>query len=473
MGRLLIFLSGAQPDILRFTRADRAKYEGVGFAIFFTGVLASISMAFALHTALGAPLALAAATGAGWGFLIMGIDRMLVVSIYRGRGWRNFFLVILPRLLLGLLISVIISTPFVLEIFRPEIEQQIGVIHQQQLAAYARAQQDNALGQEIATLQKDIASLTQQLRQPSGVASLTAQYAAAQSAAQGAYAQWQCQLSGGPGCVAGNGPLAKTAQNAYQKDEAKANALNQELNLLEGKGAGQDLQQRISQDHAKLDADITEQNEAAAKAIAAILSDNGLLIRLQALGQVTADDFTLQAARLLLFLLFTVIECMPVLSKVLLYAGSETAYERALKYDVEKQVEVARKMSDDKLKDADSLLAERDRIRAESIIEPAARAPGRLRAPRPFGLTPRLRGRLGRPRRVPRLPGAPRPPRRAGRRAFWRRRRPVAATWPSWAAFPPGGAGQSVNGSALPPVFLSEPVPGTPADGGAAQNGTP
>jgi hypothetical protein len=54
---------------------------------------------------------------------------------------------------------------------------------------------------------------------------------------------------------------------------------------------------------------------------------NGLLIRLQALGQLSGQSFTLNAARLLLFLLFLVIECLPVTVKLMQQPG---IYEQIL-----------------------------------------------------------------------------------------------------------------------------------------------
>jgi hypothetical protein len=54
---------------------------------------------------------------------------------------------------------------------------------------------------------------------------------------------------------------------------------------------------------------------------------DGLLIRLQALNEVTGKDATLSAARILLFLLFLVIECLPVTVKMMLRPGN---YEKVL-----------------------------------------------------------------------------------------------------------------------------------------------
>ena len=267
MGRLLLFLSGAQSDILANVRVDRAKFAGVGFAVFFTGVLACASMCFALNTALGVRLGWAIAAGVGRAFLIMGIDRMLVVSMTAKHGTRSFFLVILPRLLLGLLLSIAISTPIVLQIFRPEIDQEIGLIHQQQISAAAQGAQNDQLGQEITALKTQIKSLTQQIAQTSNqIASLNQQYLSAASAAQAANAQYQCQISGLPGRVAGNGPLAKTAAGNYQGDQRKAAAIQGQISRLQNDPATQDRQRQLTSDQNQLHADQQEQQTATARA---------------------------------------------------------------------------------------------------------------------------------------------------------------------------------------------------------------
>ena len=50
--RLLIWLSGARPEILALTPTDSGKYVGIGSAVLMTSSMATISMVFALTTAL-------------------------------------------------------------------------------------------------------------------------------------------------------------------------------------------------------------------------------------------------------------------------------------------------------------------------------------------------------------------------------------------------------------------------------------
>ena len=141
-GDLLIWVSGAQPKLLRERcPTDRAKYLGIGGAILLTAGVAATSMTFALTTALKAPLIVGLAFALLWGLAIMSLDRWLVVSLQRkqGLGWfARYAPMALIRLLLALLIGSIVSTPFVLEIFHPEIDNEIAIIHAQKSDEFQR-----------------------------------------------------------------------------------------------------------------------------------------------------------------------------------------------------------------------------------------------------------------------------------------------------------------------------------------------
>jgi Domain of unknown function (DUF4407) len=66
----------------------RAKYIGIGTGIVITGLIAGLSMWFALTTALGIPDAVAVPLAACWSLVIMCFDRWLVVSLERRQGRR-------------------------------------------------------------------------------------------------------------------------------------------------------------------------------------------------------------------------------------------------------------------------------------------------------------------------------------------------------------------------------------------------
>lgn len=365
MRQPLIWLSGARQEILADCPSERPKYTGIGAAILITASIAAVSLTFALVTALKAPLWAALPFAFAWGLAILSLDRWLVVSLQRQEKRRNYLLLALPRLFLAALFGIVISTPFVLQIFRPEIEHQITAIQNRSAAAYYRQLPKSPLSSQITADENRVATLnaTISLGGPGAnlagnktVQSLIAQRNQAQKKENADYNEWQCQLygvppAGGGKCPPGNGRLAQASQQSYQNDKALVAQDNAQITTLEKRliGSGK-VQQARSRSQAreelpaaerKLQVDRNEQQQQTDAFTTKNRDDTGLLIRLQALDAATAGSSALTAARWLLFLLFTVIECLPVLVKVLLNLGPENAYEKMLAGDEEMRLGLA------------------------------------------------------------------------------------------------------------------------------------
>jgi len=386
MQGFLIALSGARREILDQCPTERVKFQSLGWAILITSTMATISMWFALTSALGVNPVIAVPAALVWGLIIMGIDRWLVTSIPTS-GSRRWALAA-PRLVLALLLGSIISTPLVLRVFQSEINAQISVIKEQRAAAYLDALQRGSVGSQVVTAQKRVTSLQKVIDSggtvvpdPSTdpvVETLTKQQTAALALERKYYQQWQCQLYGGPTCPAkGNGVLAQASERSYNKATALVALLGQQIqrreNVLSANNATADklrvsqarsqlpnaqLQLTIAQarlDQLRRNFDVTNQGT------------NGLLIRLQALSDLTGHDFTLGAARLLLFLLFLVIECLPVTVKLMQRPGN---YDRILQVAAEREFKDARRHYRDRSRN----------LSAQFVgIDPAPRSGGSLR----------------------------------------------------------------------------------------------
>jgi hypothetical protein len=306
--------------------------------------MAAISMTFALHTALKASLAAALLFAAVWGLAIMSLDRWLIASLVRQRNKFGYIVLALPRVALGLLFGLIISTPFTMQIFAPEINQRIAVMHHQRSEDFDKqlktGSQTAKITQEQTQVNNDDTMIAARgwvgIAQEPHVAGLASQLDAAKAQQNRDYNLWQCQLYGRPpgcGAPAGNGQLARDAQQKYTQDNSTVSTLQTQLTAAEQTAAASNLQ------HAQQDLLSVSPELKAAKAVQAAQisafdatngSDAGLLQRLQALDQYSAGDRTLQAARWLLFLFFTAIEVLPVLTKVLVNLGPESGYERQL-----------------------------------------------------------------------------------------------------------------------------------------------
>ena len=115
---------------------------------------------------------------------------------------------------------------------------------------------------------------------------------------------------------------------------------------------------------------VQRKNQLQAAYYAQNQASHGILMRLEALSQLSSGNPTVAAARLLLFLLFLVIECLPVTVKLLQRPGQ---YEAAL-----------REAKKAEQRDYEKFFSTRSRLR-QGGFSPAgqAAAPGRPFAPEP------------------------------------------------------------------------------------------
>lgn len=353
MRRLLFAVSGARSEILDQCPTERVKFESLGCAILITSAMATISMWFALDSAMGLNPFVALLAALGWGLIILGIDRWLVTSM-PSEGARRLTIA-LPRLVLALLLGSLISTPIVLRIFQSEINAQIAVIKQQRASTFLAIQQRSQVGAQVAYWRSDVANLEKVIDSNGEVPinpatdpqveALTRQRTAELALEQQYYKQWQCQLYGGSGCPKGNGPLAQASENSYHQAITQVTLLTNQIQQRENQLSATDAaskqaryQQAVNslpQAKQQLNTATTREDSLQANFDAQNGTVNGLLIRLEALNQLSDNNFTVNSARFLLFLLFLTIECLPVCVKLLQRPGN---YERILQAAAEREL---------------------------------------------------------------------------------------------------------------------------------------
>jgi hypothetical protein len=285
-----------------------------------------------------------------------------------------------PRVLLALLIGFVISTPFVLQIFRPEIEHEITVLHAQAEQAYLHSQQNSQLQRDINNDTTQVDKLSQEEGggqaptppQDAQIKLLDGQLSQAESQQKLAQAQQtadstqlSCQLYGhapngncdgftdtGPGPVANEDKAQlQAAETEYRQATDTVKQLGSEIAGLRKQAAqyvtsseqstAAEAKAQLPQAQANLKSEITLQSAQDAQFASQNNNNAGLLIRMQALGALTAGNGTLEAARWLLFVLFVAIDCMPVIVKVMLNVGPESNYDRLLDAEEKKQLRVA------------------------------------------------------------------------------------------------------------------------------------
>ncbi|TDD49834.1 DUF4407 domain-containing protein [Nonomuraea terrae] len=350
IGKWLIILSGARQDVLEKYDGERARFVGLGGAVLTTACLAALAMTFALSSALKVFLPLAIAIGLVWGVVILGLDRWLATSL-PVKGRRRFWLA-LPRVLLALLLGAVISTPLVLQIFKPEIDATILDIKQERLDVFTRAQQTGETGKRVDALEKTvteleavIASRGETALDPASdrrIQELEKSRKEAVKQRDTFYDEWQCQLYVGPPKCAkkGQGPLSRAAEQAYQRAATRVNDIDRQIQqrrdqLASTQATGRARRLETAEDElpkvrAELERLTGQQTDLRDQFVQENHDSDGLLLRLEALSRVSQENATLNMARLLLFLFILVMECLPVLVKLMQRPGSYDTIEEKL-----------------------------------------------------------------------------------------------------------------------------------------------
>jgi hypothetical protein len=365
IGDSLAWLGGGDKDILAMVPQERSRFVQMALVLLTTSGIAMVSMIFAMNDGIKVPLAVAIVAGICWGFVILNLDRYLVLSMGHVRTWQRMLGMAAPRFLLAAVISLVIATPLTLRVFQHDINVQVAKTQATESKQMKSLEAKSLPAQEAAQVQAKINSDNSILagHLPINVSSpqlqddqaqvnqLQPKVASAKTTEVNAYEAWQCELYGdGAHCAnasdrSGNGPIAQAKQALYQQALATYNSLNQQLQVAQAKlntdenalsnAQGSQLAQyqaMARQDLpieekklAGLDAQVqAEQNTAQG----AVNNDNGILAQLSALSAAGAANSILRFAQLIVTLLFFLIEVLPVTVKLLLSLAPPTAYDK-------------------------------------------------------------------------------------------------------------------------------------------------
>lgn len=358
--RLVLGLSGADEEILGYVPSERTRFESLGWAILITSCMAMISMWFALSSALGINGIVAIPVAVFWGLVIMGIDRWLITSM-PADGSRKFAMAV-PRLLLAVLLGTLISTPLVLRIFQSEIDAQMAVMQQKNYSSFLSNQRSSQVNQQVTSYYNELQQLNTVINSHGAQTGNTAAdpqlvaYTNQLTQLQSQLTHWTglkatyyknyiCQLYGGADCPKkGDGPAAKASYTSYQQAAQQVTSTQTQIGHVQGEIQQRDQvlnstsassqQQRYAEAlnqrpivQGEYNTAVQRRNQLQATFFAQNQAAHGILMRLEALSQLSSGNFTVAASRILLFLLFLVIECLPVTVKLLQRPGQ---YEAAL-----------------------------------------------------------------------------------------------------------------------------------------------
>jgi hypothetical protein len=361
--KLVLWLSGAHAEVLELVPSERARFESLGWAILITSCMAAISMWFALSSALGINGILAIPVALFWGLVIMGIDRWLITSMPVDGG-RKFALAV-PRVVLAILLGTLISTPLVLRIFQSEINAQMATMQQANYSTFLQQQQQSQVDKQVTTDDDELQQLNTVINShgtqtgnsaadPELVAynnqltELESQLNHWTTLKSQYYTEYTCQLYGGADCPKkGAGPAYALSHQDYLNAANEVTSYQAQISHVQGEiqqrdqflsstsasSQAQRYQEALTQRpivQQEYTAAVQRRDQLQQSYYAQEQAAHGILMRLEALSQLSAGNLTVSAARILLFLLFLVIECLPVTVKLLQRPGQyEAAMQRA------------------------------------------------------------------------------------------------------------------------------------------------
>jgi hypothetical protein len=289
--KFFLFCSGVDQSLLEKCPTDENKYTGIGATVFFTGVLAFFSSAYALYTVFDSYVA-AAAFGLVWGLMIFNLDRYIVMSMKSyGKWWRDV-LVAAPRLVLAVLLAMVISKPLELKIFEKEIKAELLVMEQEVF----KQQEDRVkerFAAQIAEQQQQLARLKKEISDKTAARDTLDRIA-----------QQEADGTGGSG--------KKNLGPIYRAKKADADKAQVELDSL--------LATALPLINEKEKA-LTKQDSLVQAGIAALqrTAYDGMAARMEALDRLARNSQAIYLASVFIMLLFIAIETSPIMVKLISY----------------------------------------------------------------------------------------------------------------------------------------------------------
>ena len=287
--QFFLMCSSANATILKKSPSDINKYVGIGATIFFTGVFAMISASYAIFTVFDIWLA-AIAFGIVWGLMIFNLDRYIVASMKRQGSFGRDFFTALPRLILAVIISIVISKPLELKIFEKEINAELISMEQEVFKTQETKVQDRYQGQ-IQTFQTEIIQMKKEIQDHQSKRDALATIA-------------QQEADGTGGSKLKNlGPIYKTKKaDADKSDMELKDLMALYLPLI------QEKESRIKTIQGTVNSDIQGLNRAGL---------GGFASRIDALARLSSKSHAIWLASLFIMLLFIVIETAPIFVKLI------------------------------------------------------------------------------------------------------------------------------------------------------------
>ncbi|MBP8212761.1 MAG: DUF4407 domain-containing protein, partial [Saprospiraceae bacterium] len=235
-----------------------------------------------------------------WGMMIFNLDRYIVSGMRKKSNFLKELAMAAPRIVLAVFIGIVIATPLELKLFESEINAEIGMMQQE-----TYRQQDDLLkkryeadtkviNDEITLLRNKLSKFDQER---------TARLSEALAEADGT----------GGSKIRAMGAIYKAKAKASDKAEQDYQLAYAEINP------------KLEQELAKLE--VIESKRNAEMETLSRASLTGFASRLKALHRLSSADDAIRIAGIFISILFLIIECAPILVKLI---SERTPYDQRI-----------------------------------------------------------------------------------------------------------------------------------------------
>lgn len=367
LGRHVRVLAGVSEEILDWVPSLRPQYTGLGSIVLITGCFAALAMLTAITKVVAVPVLMRLVIALLWGLAILLIDRWLMTSthgltMHHGsdttkrknaarrdapegrREARRRFAIFAPRIVLAVLVGLTIAEPVILFVFQSTLDRQVQTTQKDQLVSYesllntcnppfGQPQPKNAACADYrllvtvpppTALQAQLAvAKTQAATDQATITSLQATVNSEKTLATN-----ECAGTSGPGLTGLPGDSTDCNRDWRVADASQAQ-LNTDLNRLATDNASVvSLEQQLTTATNQYNNDLSTQID---QAINDKKNDQrgviGIIDEWNALSQLSARNPVVTVASWLLRLIFIMLDCLPVLAKLI---GGSTVYDGLL-----------------------------------------------------------------------------------------------------------------------------------------------
>ncbi|MCC5581010.1 DUF4407 domain-containing protein [Microtetraspora sp. AC03309] len=391
--------TGVDEKILASVPQERSRYTSLGGVVVSTALIAGTSMLGALTLLSRVSLLYLVPVAVLWGLIIANVDRFLITSLHGDNdGWSRWGNVLI-RLALAVVIGIFIAEPLTLKIFQERLDRQIMVERDQAISlTESRYEQCNprrgsapsgvdCTGYLLNSGDKALA-VDGNMTERQGILKAAEDRLAAdierRRSLEGRRDR-ECfgvKVRDRTTGVPGNGPECKARNNELNAFLATHDISQQQAEVAELKtklgSLAADRASAEAERAATLSKKIAEHVEEKKRAY----TDIGLLDRWEALGTVAGQSGMVNFAHWLLRIIFVLLDCMPIISKML---NGKTEYDRLLTQELragsachEAQLNFATRQTtgeyDIRLREEERRLkAERGRIDRNQRVDEASR----------------------------------------------------------------------------------------------------